>query len=282
MAFSGSGAAAGASAGSVFGPWGTAAGAVLGGFFGGSKKAPGSAAYSPVDLQEEQRRAIAGNLSNEKSIEALAGRANAFNQDQAITLMERAMPGYTKLASRLTGLATDLATNPYDLPPDVQANIERQAAERGISVGTSGQTQGFSLLRDLGINSLNYGQSRINQSQSLAGLLAGISPRVNPMSPLSFYVTPGQSAQVQQGTNLINQEIAQGDLNSRAAEDNYQTQSLWDALAFGGGLLGKEGAGKIKGDSKDLLARIVGTKSKLPSDLGGSTDLAGTSRGGYV
>jgi len=250
MPFSGSGAASGAAAGSAFGPWGTVIGGVAGGLFGGGKKAPATAAFQPVDLQEEQRKAIAGNLGAEKDIETLLSRANNFEQDQALSLMEKAMPGYSQLAKKLTGLAGDLATNPYDLPPDVQRNLERQAAERGISVGTRGQTQEFSLLRDLGVNSLNYGQQRIGQAQGLTRLLAGIAPQVSPMSSLSFYVSPAQQSQNRLQGNIAGQEILQGANNAGTAADNAERQGTWDAIAFGA----KAGADLLKGSTKNKLS----------------------------
>lgn len=229
----GAGAASGAAAGSVFGPWGTVIGGVVGGAAGLlSKKAAKPVPYQNVDLTAEQRKALNANIGAESDIEALLARANAFNQDQSLSLMEKAMPGYSALAKRLTGLAGDLATNPYDLPADVQANISRQAAERGIQVGTRGQNQQFSLLRDLGINSLEYGQQRIGQAAGLTSLLAGLAPKVNPMSPMSFYVTPGMSAQISQSNNGINQEIAQSANNAETAATNANRQSLWDSLAF--------------------------------------------------
>mgnify|MGYP001556605870 CR=1 FL=1 len=199
------------------------------------KQAPGTAALSPVDLQAQQKAAIQGNMANESSIEALLNRSNTFAQGQANSLMEQAMPGYTALAGKLTGLASDLATNPYDLPPDVQANLQRKAAEMGVSTGRQGQAGDFSLLQDLGVNELNYGQSRIQQAQGLTGLLASIAPKVNPMSPMSFYVTPGQTAQIASETNQAQQQIAQSGLNANAAAANANSQSLWDSLAFSGG-----------------------------------------------
>lgn len=203
------------------------------------KKAAGTANYQPVNLQDAQSQAVQGNLANEGSIEALDAKSNAFQQTQANALMEQAMPGYTKLAGKLTGLASDLATNPYSLPADVQQNLQRQAAEQGISVGggSGSQFSGFSLLRDLGVNELQYGQQRISQAQGLTGLLASIAPKVNPMSPMSFYATPGMAAGIAQSNNGIQQEIAQGGLNSQAAAQNNNNQSLWNSLAYGGGAL---------------------------------------------
>jgi len=217
----------------AFGPWGAAIGGVLGGLFGGKKaKAPEMA--PPIDLNAEAKKSIAGNLSNESDIEALLSRANSFNQEQNISLMEQAMPGYGKLSGQLTDTAGDLLTNPYELPKDVEQNLVRLAGERGISAGTKGEFNDFSLLRDFGINSLQYGQSRINQAQGITGLLASIAPKVNPLSPMAFYVTPQQTAQVAEN----NRSAQQASNNAQAAAGNYNNANTWDSIVGAAGALG--------------------------------------------
>jgi hypothetical protein len=228
-----SGAASGAAAGSAFGPWGTAIGGIVG-LFAGGKKAKAPALAPPIDLNAEAQKSIAGNTANEGDIESLLARANTFNQDQNISLMEKAMPGYTALSKSLTSTAEGELAHPYDVPADVTANIQRLAAEHGISAGTKGEFNDFSLLRDFGINSLQYGQQRIGQAQGIFGQLAAAAPKVNPLSPLSFYVTPGQSAQVAAG----NQSAQQAGNNATAAADNYNTANDWNSLVKAAGLLG--------------------------------------------
>src|SRR4029079_7548334 len=127
---------------------------------------------------------------SQSSIEELLAKANAFQQNQALTLTNQAMPGYDQLTKTLSNHAQDLADHPYDVPKEVQDNLERIAAERGISAGTRGQFNDFSLLRDFGVNELQYGQSSLSQASQITNLLSSIAPKVNPMSPLSFYVTP--------------------------------------------------------------------------------------------
>ena len=237
MPLSLSGAASGAAAGSTFGPWGTAIGGLAGLFLGGSKaKAPQQA--PPVDLGAEQKKAIANNTSNEGDIEALLSRANTFNQDQNIALMEKAMPGYGALSKSLTSTAQSELAHPYDLPKDVQDNIARLAAERGISAGTRGsQFSDFSLLRDFGINSLQFGQQRIQSAQGITGLLASIAPKVNPLSPMSMYVTPGMAAQ----TAETNRSANQASLNAQAAAGNYNQANDWNSLVSAAGFIGRSG-----------------------------------------
>lgn len=194
------------------------------------KKSAGGVAYNPVDLTSEQTKSVQGNLGNEGGIEALLSRANAFNQSQATSLQEKAMPGYTELAKSLTGQAQKLADNPYSVPADVQANLSRIAAEKGISAGTRGQFNDFSLLRDLGVNELQYGQAALSTSEGIARTLASIAPKVNPMSPLSFYTTPAQAVGTATTNNTYQQEIAQGAANANTAAQNANSADLWGSL----------------------------------------------------
>lgn len=226
--------------------WGAIGGAVVTGVgsYLGRPKAPKTAELQPVDLQEEQKKAVAGNLANEGSIEALIARGNAFSADQALGIAEKTMPGFGDLSKSLTSRAQSLADNPYDVPEEVTKNLERIAAEKGISAGTRGEFNDFSLLRDLGVNQLEYGRSNINQAQQITGLLSSIAPKVNPMSPLSFYVTPAQTAQTTANNRNQKQEIAQGANNAEASATNAGNADLWGSLTKLAGLyMGGKGTG---------------------------------------
>ena len=220
-----------------------------------TKKAAAASAANrvgPVDLQEEQTKALDGNLANQKKINTLVSSTNAFDQSQATSMMEQAIPGFSALQSKLMTTTNDLLTNPYDLPKDVQTNLERLAAERGISAGTRGTFNEFSLLRDLGVNSLQYGQSRINQAGGLAGIISSIAPKANVMSPLSFYNTPQQYAANQQLTNANNQATTQGAINANAAATNYQNAGIANAITGLAGVAGSVDWSKIGGSKGGL------------------------------
>ncbi len=213
---------------------GSAAVTVVGGMVSSNqakKKAGNVAQYENVDLQQQQKDALSGNLENQSSIEQLLQRSNTFQQGQANSLAEQAMPGFGSLTQSLTSRAQSMADNPYDVPPEVTKNLERLAAERGISAGTRGQFSDFSLLRDFGINSLQYGQANIQGAQSITGLLSSIAPKVNPMSPLAFYVTPQQNAATTTENNQNNQAIAQGKINAQNAASNQGNTDLWANLS---------------------------------------------------
>ena len=204
----------------------------------------------PVDLQEEQTKAIEGNLANQAKIESLVSSTNAFNQSQATSMMESAIPGFSALQSKLMATTNDLLTNPYDLPKDVQTNLERLAAERGISAGTRGTFNEFSLMRDLGVNSLQYGQSRISQAGGLAQLMSSIAPKANVMSPLSFYVTPEQYADNQRRANENDQAVRQGAINAELAAANYQNAGIANAVTGLAGVAGSVDWSKMSGSQQ--------------------------------
>jgi hypothetical protein len=197
---------------------------------GAKKNAPQAAPYTPVDLQAQQSAAVNGNLANQSSIDQLLAQSNQFQQTQATQLMNQAVPGYTGLASALTNRATSLANNPYALPQDVQDMLTQQAAQQGVSLGTRGQFNQFDALKDLGVNALQYGQSNLQTAMQALQTVSGTAPKVSPMSPLSFYVSPQQNAANQQFTNTQQQQIAQGSNNANAAALNFNSQNLWDSL----------------------------------------------------
>lgn len=229
--------------------WWAIGGAVVSGVgsYLSKPKAPKTAGYESVDLQDEQRKAVAGNLSNAGSIENLISRGNAFATDEAIGIAEKTMPGFGELSKSLTSRAQGLADNPYDVPEEVQKNLERIAAEKGISAGTRGQFNDFSLLRDLGVNQLEYGRANLNQAQQITGLLSSIAPKVNPMSPLSFYVTPGQQSNVTTNNNENRQRIQQGTNTAQADVDNAANRDLWGSLSEIAGLYAASKAKKAGG-----------------------------------
>lgn len=223
-------------------------GTLLGGLAGAliKKKAPKTVPFTPtpllnIDSQEEQRKAIAGNNAVEGDLEKLLSRGNAFAQGEATSLLEKAVPGYSKLAASITGLGQQAADNPYDLPKDVQQNLNRLAAERGIKTGSRGQTQQFSALRDLGLNMLDYGNSNFSKALTALQTVTGTAPRVSPMSPLSFYITPQQqfgntlatgsaNANITTNNNTMKQNVAQGGENAAAAVQNWNSSNSWQSL----------------------------------------------------
>jgi len=219
--------------------WAAVAGAavtVAGGLLN-KKKAPPAIQTAPVNLQDEQSKALQGNLANESSIEDLLTKANKYSQTQASDLMEQAVPGYGKLSASILKSGQDKIDHPYDLPEGFIQNLDRLGAERGVSRGTRGQFNQYDVQRDLGVNMLEFGKSNFAQALNALTTVSGTAPRVSPMSPLSMYVTPQQSAQVAAGNNANAQATAQAGANSQTAASNFNTQNLWDSLAQAAGMI---------------------------------------------
>ena len=230
-----SGAASGAQIGTMIAPGiGTAAGAVIGGItglFGGGKKKKGptyvdagfdknfkdfSNQYSTgFDPQEQQRLAIAGNAESFDSTEELLKRVNQYNFDEKSSYLEKAIPGYGDMRNRMSSLARESLNNPYELPDEIQTNLKRLGAERGVKRGTSGQFDEFSLLRDFGIENISYANQRINQGTQLYNNLYNTAAHINPASPMGMMITP------QQQSSYAQANIAQNNMRTSAMQDQF-------------------------------------------------------------
>jgi hypothetical protein len=218
--------------------------------------------YQPVDLQQTQNQAISGDQSSASSLDALLGQSNSFQQQQATGLMNQALPGYSGFAQNLTNTASAQAANPYAIPQSVVGQLSQYAAENNINEGT-GAASGFSssnLLRSLGVNALQYGQSNLASAQNSLSVLSNTAPKISPMSPMSFMVTPQQQAANQTLTNSNGQAINQGAANSATAAGNANSASLWDSISSGTGQL-----------SGPIMQALMGSNQ---SGVGGQTSYA--------
>ena len=223
-----------------------------------AKKAAAGAAYqAPIDWQEEQRKALEGNLATLPKSEKLSAATNTFNQSESNRLMEQALPGWSKLQASMTSTAQNLMTNPYELDHDTQDYLQKKAAEMGVSSGARGGFEKFNLLKDFGVTSMQYGTQRINQAQSLFSTLASTAPRVNPMSPISMFVTPQQIASATQQQNISNQQVAQSANNLQTQATMNQNQAIWGSV---GSVAGSVDWSKMFGSSP--------TSNTVPSSTG--------------
>ena len=239
--------------------WGAVAGAAItavGGMVSANQKKTGKAVYQEkLDWQAEQQKAIEGNLATLPQSEKLLAATNTFNQSESNRLMEAALPGWSKLQSSMTSTAQNLMTNPYELDQDTQDYLQKKAAEMGVSSGARGGFEKFNLLKDFGVTSMQYGTQRINQAQSLFSTLASTAPRVNPMSPISMFVTPQQIASTTQQQNISNQQVAQSANNLQTQATMNQNQAIWGSV------------GSVAG-SVDWSKMFNSTNGNVPSSTG--------------
>jgi len=140
---------------------------------------------------------LQGNLANLGSIYDLAGGLNQFGAQQARGQYEANLPGYDQLVAQSSN--DILANLKGQVPDDVIAQLQQQAAERGISTGTAGGANvGAQYLKALGLTSL--GQETLGQQQLTAAV------QRTPTSPLfntsSMLVTPEQQQAAAMAANL--------------------------------------------------------------------------------
>lgn len=241
-----SGAASGAAAGAAFGPWGAAIGGVLGaasGYFG-AQKAPQQAEYKQVDPAAVQKQVISGNLQNMAGAQELASQTNNFNQAEATRMLETAMPGFGATQKRLMAQFNEELNNQNTLPPEVQQQISRFAAEKGITRGTGGNFNQFNLVKDFGFNLMDWKNASRTRALNTLSTVFGMTPRVNPMSPMAMMVDPSQAMSVQMKNSEMAYHTMQSGYNAQAAASNYNNMMAAGAFsnamtagisAYGGG-----------------------------------------------
>lgn len=133
-----------------------------------------------LDIDAEIAAAQAGYQKALPGATEIAGGVNAANSAQMRALLAAGIPGYENLqALDLANISAELQGN---LPPDVQAAIERATAGKALAGGYGGSQAARNLTaRDLGLTSLNLTQrggtdlSRVLQTTPLPGLVGAQS-----------------------------------------------------------------------------------------------------------
>lgn len=206
-----------------------AGGQILGSVLG-RQKAPKQADYTPVDPAAVQRQTIAGNMANMGDAQKLAGQTNSFNQSEANRLLEQAMPGFSGIQKRLLQSVDEDLNSQSTLPQDVKDQISRFAAEKGVSRGTSGNFNGFNLVKDFGFNLVDWRNAQRARALNTMSTVFGMTPRVNPMSPMSMMVDPNTAIGVQGQNNAMAYNTQQAGYNAQAAASNYNRMMVASAV----------------------------------------------------
>lgn len=171
------------------------------------QKAPKVPAFTPVNVQQEQQRAIAGNAAVLPELQRQAGQINTFNTDELQRMLERAMPGYSKVRDKTTANIQDWLAG--KVPQDVSDQVMRNAAGRSLygGFGGSGMARNLSA-RDLGLTSLDImGKGMDAASRWIAQSKSGLSQ----FDVSSMFIRPEFQAQ-----------FAQQERNSRFQRDYVQ------------------------------------------------------------
>lgn len=151
-------------------------------------KKPSVPQFKPVDFGALESEAAADWTKLLPQIQPLAEKFNQMSIEDMNKALEQATPGFG--AIRDQGTQNILALERGQLPPDVQAQLERTAAERGVALGTSGaQFSEFDAVRNLGLTSLQLSQSGLSAAQSWMAQAAARTPTFNYGS---LFINPTQ------------------------------------------------------------------------------------------
>lgn len=146
-----------------------------------------------IDLGEEQRKSIRGNISALPEAQTLAERVNLFNQDQLLKSLRTVIPGFDDITS---GVSENIISGLRgELPQDVQDFITNRSAAQAIEGGFAGSNMARNLeARDLGLTSLQLTDKSLNSATHW--LSAGRQLLTAPqMDVTSSFVSPLQQAQ---------------------------------------------------------------------------------------
>lgn len=183
-----------------------AASGLLGGLLGGGKK-PQIPAFKPVDIDAEQKAAIAGNTKNFSDSAELTTRTNAYNQSELKRMLRAAIPGYDAMVGKQGEVISSMLAG--ELPKDVTSQIQRNAAERSGAGGYGGSGMGRNLeARDLGLTSLQLTQQGLSAAERwLAGTKALAVPGQFDVS--AMFLSPAQrvNATVANNTGQFNRDL---------------------------------------------------------------------------
>lgn len=220
--------------------------------------------FERIDFEQEQADAIAQNTAALPGLSALADQTNRISTDQLNAALERMLPGYGSMRNKVTENISSYLRG--EIPKDVQQGIQRRAAEKGITTGTSGsQFDEFGELRNLGITSLELQQQGLNAA---GRWLESIASRTPTFNITSMFISPQERIAVKQQENqfkfqrdwLRNQIKAvpwgvEGwaiNLADRIESIGYQVVSSYAGGATGGGgMMGGGGGGGGQQQSND-------------------------------
>lgn len=202
------------------------------------QKAPPTATYKPVNVQEEQGKAIAGNLANFDNAATLSSKANDFNQTEATRLLEQALPGFSAIRGKLMAEVNRDLEGGNNLPRELSDNLSRIAAEKGITRGTSGGFQSFNLLKDFGFNLVDWKNASRARALNTLSTVYGMAPRVNVMSPMASMVDPNTAVSVAGQNNQMQFNSDQAALNAQTAASNFNRSRLAGIVQSVGTLAG--------------------------------------------
>ena len=207
-------------------PTGNFVGNIAGAMMPSAKLLPTASAN--VNLQQTARSAIDANTQNFGAQADLSKMQNDFSSTESRRMMEQAIPGFSQIqAKMLANINSDLSGSGLDA--NTTANIQRLAAERGITRGTSGGFNDFNLVRDFGFNMVDHQNAQRAAAMNTLSSVYNMSPRVNPMTPMASMLSSSQAIQNQQ-YNETNRYANELQFNNQLNKQSLPRQCLMNQL----------------------------------------------------
>ena len=168
-------------------------------------KKPKVPQFKPIDFGDIQSQAAQDYTNLLPALQPLAEKFNTLAGTEMEKALERSLPGYRNLVNMGTSNIQSYLRG--EVPEDVQANLERQAAEKGVALGTSGSQFGkFDTLRNLGLTSLALSEKGLDAASRWIDSAASRTPTFNFSS---MFISPTQRVGI------------------REAEAQFQWQRNW-------------------------------------------------------
>lgn len=134
---------------------------LLGSAYGSKSELYGKRPDVPDQIDYE--KALSESVATNKRLLPDLAELAKLSTEEFANVLEKAMPGYKNLRDSGTSQIASMVRG--EIPADVENLLERQAAERGISLGYAGSQFGTNqLVRNLGLTSLDLVQRGLDSA----------------------------------------------------------------------------------------------------------------------
>lgn len=192
---------------------------------------PQMASYSAADTTSATSDVLDAFTQNLSKISATTSEASKVATTQALDVLEQTIPGYKNLMLSLSNNAQEDLNNRYTMPADMQDQIKKLAAENGISRGTAGGFNKMSLVKDFGINLIDYSNAVTNRANATLQQMQSLAPTGTVMSPFAFMGSADTQAQLQLQQKNLQTSALQSYYNTVANVSNFNSRTTQDQIA---------------------------------------------------
>lgn len=226
------------------------------GFKGKKPKVPD---FAPIDINAEQKSALAGNQAILPQSMSMAGQVNMFNQDQILQMLEKAFPGFAGISSKISkNIMSGLSG---EIPQDVSTAVINRSAGRGVA-GGYGRASGLGrslTARDLGRTSYDITQQALGSAQSwLAATKSYATPEL--FSPTAMFISPQQRIEYafKNQENKFNVDWLRNQIDAMPSAMDRAIGSLMDWVATTGLSAATMGIGGALGGAGGMMGGAGG------------------------